>query len=84
MPENPQELEVTAVEQELSLRPEASYLLIGGLGGLGRAISTWLMEHGARNLIYLSRSAGKSNRDRAFFHELEIQGSGSRIASVHA
>jgi hypothetical protein len=40
MPKNPQELGVTAVKQELHLRPEAAYLLVGGLGGLGRAVST--------------------------------------------
>ncbi len=74
MPENPQELEVTAVQQELCLRQEASYLLAGGLGGLGRAISTWMVEHGARKLIYLSRSGGKSDEDQAFFRELESQG----------
>lgn len=74
MPEDPKGLEVTAVEQVLVLRPEASYLLVGGLGGLGRAISTWLVEHGARNLIYLSRSAGESDRDKAFLRELESQG----------
>ena len=74
MPVNPNELEVTPVEQELVLRPEASYLLVGGLGGLGRAISTWMVEHGARNIIYLSRSAGESEQDKAFFRELETQG----------
>lgn len=73
MPEDPKGLEVTAVKQELVLRPDASYLLVGGLGGLGRAISTWMVEHGARNIIYLSRSAGESYH-RAFFDELETQG----------
>ena len=74
MPENPQDLEVTAVEQDLVLRPNMSYLLVGGLGGLGRAISTWMVEHGARNIIYLSRSAGQSDKDQTFFRELEMQG----------
>ncbi len=32
-------------------------LLVGGLGGLGRAIASWMAEQGARNLIFLSRSA---------------------------
>lgn len=47
MPKNPQSLAVKAVKQQFKLRPEASYLLIGGLGDLGRAISTWMVEHGA-------------------------------------
>lgn len=74
MPKNPDELEVTTIKQDLNLRGEASYLLVGGLGGLGRPISTWMVERGARNLIYLSRSAGKSDEDQAFARELETQG----------
>ncbi|OBT45611.1 Type I Iterative Polyketide synthase (PKS) [Pseudogymnoascus sp. WSF 3629] len=35
---------------------DASYLLVGGLGGLGRAIARWMMQHGAKNIIFLSRS----------------------------
>lgn len=74
MPKNPRELSVTPTKQELHLRLEASYLLVGGLGGLGRAISTWMVERGARNLIFLSRSAGRSDGDQQFFQELEVQG----------
>ncbi|KAL9010176.1 MAG: hypothetical protein Q9173_004864 [Seirophora scorigena] len=74
MPGNPKELSMTAIKRELQLRPEASYLLVGGLGGLGRAIATWMVEHGARHLIFLSRSAGLSDQDDKFFHELHIQG----------
>jgi acyl transferase domain-containing protein/NADPH:quinone reductase-like Zn-dependent oxidoreductase/ubiquinone/menaquinone biosynthesis C-methylase UbiE len=43
------------------LRADASYLLVGGVGGLGRSIALWMVDHGARNLILLSRSAGKQN-----------------------
>lgn len=74
MPKSPQELSVTAVNHKLHLRPEASYLLVAGLGGLGRAISILMVEHGARNLVFLSRSAGKSDSDRNYFRELEVQG----------
>ena len=48
----------------------ASYLLVGGLGGIGRAVSVWLVENGARHLIFLSRSAGKLE-DQEFVQELE-------------
>ncbi len=55
LPENLSVLGKTAapVHQKLSLRSDVSYLLIGGLGGLGRSISTWMAERGARNLVYL-------------------------------
>lgn len=74
MPDNPDTLPAVGQKHELSLKSNASYLLVGGLGGLGRAVSTWMAEHGARNLVYLSRSAGKSSSDQAFFAELESLG----------
>lgn len=52
----------------------ASYLLIGGLGGLGRAMSVWMVEHGARNLTFLSRSAGNGKHDADFAREIESMG----------
>lgn len=74
IPEDRASLTVAPTQTPLQLSPDASYLLIGGLGGLGRAVSTWMVEHGARSLIYLSRSAGKSENDQSFFTELECQG----------
>lgn len=38
-------------------RDDVSYLLVGGFGGLGRSVATWMVEHGARSLVFLSRSA---------------------------
>ncbi|KAI1209352.1 fatty acid synthase S-acetyltransferase [Annulohypoxylon truncatum] len=55
----------------LDFESSASYLLVGGLGGLGRAISTWMVDHGARELIYLSRSAGEGLSDGLFVTELK-------------
>ncbi|PYI20162.1 hypothetical protein BO99DRAFT_442447 [Aspergillus violaceofuscus CBS 115571] len=48
--------------------------LFGGMGGLGKAIATWMVTHGARHLIFLSRSAGVSENDQAFIHELRLRG----------
>jgi aryl carrier-like protein len=70
---------VTKSRTTLQLRPDASYLLAGGVGGLGRAMSLWMIENGARNLIFLSRSAGKKERDRAFLHELENLGCSAQM-----
>lgn len=58
----------------MKLSDLASYLLIGGLGGLGRAISKWMIEHGARHLIYLSRNAGSGVDDKLFVNELDSMG----------
>ena len=50
------------------------YLLVGGLGGLGRSVSTWMVERGARHLIYISRSAGATEEHSGFFQELASMG----------
>ena len=52
----------------------SSYLLVGGLGGLGRAISAWMADHNARELVFLSRSAGTGSGDESFVHELSSMG----------
>ncbi|TIC97276.1 Lovastatin diketide synthase mokB [Colletotrichum higginsianum] len=55
----------------LRLRPDASYLVVGGLGGIGRRICEWLADHGARNLIIVSRSSAERN---PFVTSLEQRG----------
>jgi len=39
------------------VEPEGSYLITGGLGGLGLATAEWLVEQGARSLVLVGRSA---------------------------
>ncbi|KAK4183857.1 KR domain-containing protein [Podospora australis] len=52
----------------------ATYLITGELGGVGMSVALWMAEHGARNLALLSRSAGKSQKDKDFLIELESFG----------
>ncbi len=42
---------------DLRLRPDASYLITGGLGGLGLSVARWLAERGARRLFLAGRTA---------------------------
>ncbi|KAJ6027291.1 uncharacterized protein N7446_004111 [Penicillium canescens] len=57
-----------------SLSSTKAYLLAGGLGGLGRCVSNWMVEQGARHLIFFSRSGGRSDEHKAFVRELQTQG----------
>lgn len=41
----------------LRLRPEATYLVTGGLGGFGLRTACWLADKGARHLLLLGRRA---------------------------
>ena len=59
-------------------RADVSYLLAGGLGGLGKAVASWMVSYGARNLIFLTRSGGKSREDQAFFRELNVMGASTQ------
>ncbi|KAI1407966.1 ketoacyl-synt-domain-containing protein [Hypoxylon sp. FL1857] len=40
----------------LRLSDDATYLLVGCLGGLGRSLTRFMMEHGAKHFAFLSRS----------------------------
>ncbi|RAK87226.1 polyketide synthase [Aspergillus costaricaensis CBS 115574] len=57
-----------------TFKPDATYVIAGGLGGLGRSISRWLVERGARNLILLSRSGPASLHARSLIEELHARG----------
>ena len=56
-----------------------TYMITGGLGGLGRAIAVWLAEQGACNPLYLSPSAGLKPKHRQLFTELESMGCSSVV-----
>lgn len=74
MPEASDKGLIAKTRCNLRFSSELSYFLVGGLGGIGRAIATWMVDRGARNLVFFSRSAGTTNQDQSFLHELELQG----------
>jgi phthiocerol/phenolphthiocerol synthesis type-I polyketide synthase C len=48
-------------EHPVGFEAEATYLITGGLGGLGRAVATWMVDQGARHLVLMGRGpASKS------------------------
>ncbi|KAK8062454.1 hypothetical protein PG997_014551 [Apiospora hydei] len=49
-------LQVLPMREKLRFAPDATYLLVGCLGGLGRSLAVWMMERGARRFTFLSRS----------------------------
>ncbi|KAH6715991.1 hypothetical protein BKA61DRAFT_720187 [Leptodontidium sp. MPI-SDFR-AT-0119] len=68
------ELPVETVYETLQLRDDRAYLFAGGLGSLGRAIATWLVEKGATEIVFLSRSAGTIPSHLHFVEELAVLG----------
>lgn len=65
---------VRRASKVFKLNSNASYLLPGGLGGLGRSIAQWLVDHGAQSLIFLSRSGAHAPDAAAFVTDLKAQG----------
>lgn len=53
---------------------ESSYVITGGLGGLGRSIAAWMVERGAKYLILLGRSGTRHEKALDFVRDLESRG----------
>ncbi|KAJ6439324.1 hypothetical protein O9K51_07209 [Purpureocillium lavendulum] len=56
------------------LRADATYIVVGGFGGLGRAIMRWMAEHGAKHILSVSRSGGGDKHSVALIDELTAKG----------
>jgi acyl transferase domain-containing protein len=48
--------QLSASAHPIQLRAEGSYLVTGGVGGLGLEVARWLVQHGARHLILMGRT----------------------------
>ncbi|PKY01155.1 polyketide synthase [Aspergillus campestris IBT 28561] len=65
---------LTPKEPSSLFRPDASYVLVGGLGGIGRATSIWMAETGARTLVFLNRSGLSQESSKAAARALKEKG----------
>ncbi|KAK1993234.1 beta-ketoacyl synthase domain-containing protein [Colletotrichum falcatum] len=75
MPHGSGELQATPLRSKVSLRHNRTYIIVGGTGGLGQATGRFLVERGARDLVFFSRSAEEVARTRPeYFTELEYLG----------
>jgi acyl transferase domain-containing protein len=76
-------------------RPDASYLVTGGLGGLGLQVARWMVEQGARRIVLVGRSglparrewsrvdpASRDGRRIAAVRSLEALGASVHLAAV--
>ncbi|OTA81899.1 hypothetical protein M434DRAFT_37315 [Hypoxylon sp. CO27-5] len=63
-----------AVQPSYELNKNATYLVCGGLGGLGREIARWLVSRGARHLILISRSGPRAAEAKSLVSELVEKG----------
>jgi NADPH:quinone reductase-like Zn-dependent oxidoreductase len=57
-------IDVQPRRMQIRFRPDATYFLVGCLGGLGRSLTSWMVQRGARRFAFLSRS-GTDKADAA-------------------
>ena len=53
---------------------DATYVIAGGLGGIGRRICDWMITKGARNIAILSRSGVRDSETESFLDKLRSRG----------
>ena len=65
---------VPSTKNSVYLQRDASYLLVGGLGGIGRATASWMLRQGARNFIFASPSGSEKQKAKETIASLKEQG----------
>ena len=71
---------VLPFKHQTSFSSDKSYLLVGCLGGLGRALAKWMVVRGARKLVFLGRSGIDRPEARGLVTDLE--GAGAQVTVV--
>lgn len=86
---DPDSTQVVKVLKESRLKPlsesisvEGTYLIVGGLLGLGKSIAHLLAENGARYLAFISRSGASSDASMAELATLRAHGVEARAYSA--
>jgi thioester reductase-like protein len=76
-----QEPAVTVLpDRQPPLSPEATYLITGGLGGLGLSVARWMVEQGARHLVLVGRSGAASPEASASLEIMRESGASVLVA----
>jgi NAD(P)-dependent dehydrogenase (short-subunit alcohol dehydrogenase family)/aryl carrier-like protein len=65
---------VKVADDKFTIDETASYLLAGGLGGIGTVIARHLVENGARRIVCFSRNPGSRPEDIDSIREFESMG----------
>jgi acyl transferase domain-containing protein/aryl carrier-like protein/ubiquinone/menaquinone biosynthesis C-methylase UbiE len=69
-------------EGAVSFRADATYLITGGMGGLGTAVAEWMVESGACHLVLMGRSGAASDEARRAVAAMEAKGARIVVAKA--
>jgi acyl transferase domain-containing protein/NADPH:quinone reductase-like Zn-dependent oxidoreductase/SAM-dependent methyltransferase/acyl carrier protein len=85
-------LVVSLAQQEVAIRNgarnsvrfrgDASYLITGGLGGVGLALAEWMAANGARHLVLAGRRGAETAEATTKVHQLQAAGTNVLVARM--
>ncbi|EQB53642.1 beta-ketoacyl synthase domain-containing protein [Colletotrichum gloeosporioides Cg-14] len=64
------------------LRGDATYLITGGTGGIGKSLVPWMLENGASNVVVLGRSATTNAEVAKLISEYDSPSTGVHVRPV--
>jgi NADPH:quinone reductase-like Zn-dependent oxidoreductase/acyl carrier protein len=70
------------MQRSVTIRPDASYLVTGGLGALGLSAAEWLVETGAREVMLIGRRGVVTEAQQAAIERM--QAANARVTVVEA
>ncbi|MBD2208741.1 SDR family NAD(P)-dependent oxidoreductase [Nostoc linckia FACHB-104] len=72
---------IVVTQTELTFREDSTYLITGGMGGLGLLVARWMVEKGARHLVLLGRSGANPEVKQSI---IELQQMGAQVMVTQA
>lgn len=72
----------TELYNHVKLREDATYILVGGLGGLGRSVACLLAAKGAKHIAFFSRSGANKEESQGLLVNLRAMGVDARAYAV--
>ena len=79
---NPDVVVAPATQEKVTFRPDATYLITGGLGGFSLAVAQWLVKNGAKHLVLMGRSGAASPAAQSAVKTLEAAGASVVVAKA--
>jgi myxalamid-type polyketide synthase MxaB len=80
--DEPEFLVAPSSQQPVTFREDGTYLLTGGLGGLGLVLAEWMVERGARNLVLVGRSGATSAAAKEAVAAMQARGASVVVAKA--
>ena len=78
----PEVLVAPSSQQPVAFREDGTYLVTGGLGGLGLVLAEWMVERGARNLVLVGRSGATSAAAKEALAAMQARGASVVVAKA--